>query len=62
MKQREYVKLKESTRNANQETRGQHQSCHSPNRVYPENTNFETVAFRNLKFHTFGDLHITKKS
>ena len=31
------------------------------NRAYPENTNFETFVARNLKFHTFGDLHTTKK-
>ena len=31
------------------------------NRAYPENTNFETSVPRNLKFHTFGDLHTTKK-
>ena len=31
------------------------------NRAYPENTNFETVIPRNLKFHTCGDLHTTKK-
>ena len=31
------------------------------NRAYPENTNFDTFVPRNLKFHTFADLHITKK-
>ena len=31
------------------------------NRAYPENTKFETFVPRNLKFHTFGDLHTTKK-
>ena len=30
-------------------------------RAYPVNTNFETREPRNLKFHTFGDLHTTKK-
>ena len=31
------------------------------NRAYPENTNVETFVPRNLKFHTFGDLYVTKK-
>ena len=31
------------------------------NRAYPENTNFENFIPRNLKFHTCGDLHTTKK-
>ena len=30
------------------------------NRAYPENTNFETFVPRNMKFHTFGELHTTK--
>ena len=33
----------------------------SNNSAYPENTNFETFAPRDLKFHIFGDLHTTKK-
>ena len=37
------------------------ESRHIFNRAYPENTNFETFVPRSLKFHTFGDLHITKK-
>ena len=31
-------------------------------RAYPENTNFETLVSRNLKSHTFGDLHTTKNA
>ena len=31
------------------------------NRAYQEYTNLETFVSRNLKFHTFGDLHTTKK-
>ena len=34
---------------------------HIFNRAYPENTNFETFVPGNLKFHTVGDLHTTKK-
>ena len=33
---------------------------HVQNRAYPENNNFETFVPRNLKFHTFGDIHTTK--
>ena len=38
-----------------------HKCQNANNRAYPENTNFETFVPRNLKFHTFGDLHTTKK-
>ena len=32
------------------------------NWVYPGNTNFQTAVSRNMKFHTFGDLYITKNA
>ena len=32
------------------------------NRAYPENTNFDTFVPRNLKFHTFVDLHIIRNA
>ena len=31
------------------------------NRAYLENTNFKSFVPRNMKFHTVGDLHTTKK-
>ena len=36
-------------------------NAHLPNRAYPENVNFKTFAPSSLKFHTFCDLHETKK-
>ena len=36
-------------------------SQHTANRAYPENTNFVTFEHRELKFHTFVDLHTIKK-